>query len=110
MMESLEKLKNSECLLTLELKGLILELELKGRMFRPGGCAPPPQPAIHDCCPSAAGSEEGKYFVKISMELINSIGLKRFCLLINAGPIELYTISHFLDTLYLVIEIALLSK
>ena len=30
MMESLEKLKNSECLLTLELKGLILELELKG--------------------------------------------------------------------------------
>ena len=30
MMESLEKLKNSGCLLTLELKGLILELELKG--------------------------------------------------------------------------------
>ena len=34
-----------------------MELELEGRMFRPGGCAPPPQPAIHDCCLWAAGSK-----------------------------------------------------
>ena len=34
-----------------------VEVGVGGRMFRPGGCDPPPQPAIHDCCPSAAGSK-----------------------------------------------------
>ena len=32
------------------------------KKFKPRGFYPPPLPAIHDCCPSTAGSKERKMF------------------------------------------------